>query len=798
MTTPNSAELAQSVEKALQALTQTYDDIGLTTQEKETRRSNVYKALQDCLKEQLNITNKEKERLVEECTSLIQSIRQMEKSIDSYADDQTLRITLPLVRCRQQLQERLKVTTRRHAERFEQVKELSTELRKYAEFLEPAFLRIELPPTEQSKAVGFNLSPSYMQALDQEFTRVYGEFQRRASRIQEVATEIVRLWAELGTHEIQTDRKILQYYNTAPEQLGLRAEDARSLNAKLRSLREEKESRERHIAEMSDIIMPLWEKLNIDEAYREQFLATHRGVSQRTIVEIEQELERLTELKRENLHIFVEDARQTLQRLWDELYYSEDEMLEFTAAFTDEYTDALLSIHEAEIAHLEQLVEERRPILNLIDKHQSLLNDREQLAISSTDASRLMARGGTSGARDPTRLLREEKMRKRLARDMPKVEAELRVALEQWEEDYGQPFTVRGEDYLEKLSPGNKLARAGRSSSRSTASGAPNLRTPSTPAPQTRGQRSHSVRESKAEPRPILKHSSSTASTAASTTVSTAVSTTSNIQRSNAISRPKTPGVSNNDGRPKTSHSHRPKTPTGNTVKGTPSYATITKTPNRTSRPALTSATHEPPSTTGGSTTSNEPRSLKSYKSVGSIRRKKVPPPPTTPSGGPKLSDSLVSTPSLTTSIKRGDSLQSQRSSRDGSLEHSIRAITPELNSARAYHNGAYLRNGASSYKEGSPTSSEGLHQSPQQLHPRAFSGTSSESGSTAVSSENWETFDDSGDEEDAGLYYQKLRLNSGQKAPLDYAGYRPFGGLHTNSSIAIVGDDDWDDHERN
>lgn len=58
---------------------------------------------------------------MEECTTLIQSIRQMQKSIDYDADDQTLRITLPLTHCRQVLEEKMKHTTSLHAARFEQV-----------------------------------------------------------------------------------------------------------------------------------------------------------------------------------------------------------------------------------------------------------------------------------------------------------------------------------------------------------------------------------------------------------------------------------------------------------------------------------------------------------------------------------------------------------------------------------------------------------------------------------------------------------------------------------------------------
>lgn len=53
--------------------------------------------------------------------------------------------------------------------------------------------------------------------------------------------------------------------------------------------------------------------------------------------------------------------------------------------------------------------------------------------------------------RDPTRLLREEKMRKRIAKDLPKLEAELRKVLAQWEDEYGRPFLVHGLRYLDEL-----------------------------------------------------------------------------------------------------------------------------------------------------------------------------------------------------------------------------------------------------------------------------------------------------------------------------------------------------------
>lgn len=271
--------------------------------------------------------------------------------------------------------------------------------------------------------------------------------------VKTMSEEIIKLWAELGTPQAQTDPAIVRYYRDAPEQLGLHESDLASLRAKREGLLNEKKSRERKLKDLRTAVEGLWERLGVEERDRKAFLAANRGCGLRTINEFEDELARLNELKRQNLHLFVEDARCRLQELWDSLYYSEEEMLDFTPAFSDVYSDALLEAHEAEIARLEALKEQRAPILQLIEKHRGLIRDRDELAASSQDASRLMSRGNKGEKRDPGKLLREEKMRKRLAKELPKVETELRKVLEKWEEEYGRPFLVYGERYLDELTP---------------------------------------------------------------------------------------------------------------------------------------------------------------------------------------------------------------------------------------------------------------------------------------------------------------------------------------------------------
>jgi protein regulator of cytokinesis 1 len=326
-------------------------------------------------------------------------------------------------------------------------------LQSYASHLEPSFVKIKLPPTAPNAEVPptFDLSPTYVAKLDSEFTRVYDEYNKRLAAVSQYADEIINLWSELGIPQAQVDSQIVQHARDAPEQLGLHQDDLKRLVAKRDKLLAEKQQRERKLKDLRSTVDSLWERLGVDESERKQFLAANRGCGLRQINEFEDELARLNELKRQNLHIFVEDARFKLQALWDDLYYSEEEMLDFTPAFSDVYSDALLSAHEQEISRLETLKEQRAPILAVIEKHRSIINDREELEKSSHDASRLTSKGQKGEKRDPGKLLREEKMRKRITKELPKVEAELRKTLEAWEDEYGRPFCVHGERYLDEL-----------------------------------------------------------------------------------------------------------------------------------------------------------------------------------------------------------------------------------------------------------------------------------------------------------------------------------------------------------
>ncbi|KAL2797623.1 microtubule associated protein-domain-containing protein [Aspergillus keveii] len=456
----DTSYLTTQVNNIVEQLHGIFDEIGIPNHERDSREAELFNALSETLNSHLKMVDDEKNDMTEEAQKLINAIQQMEESlVDEKANGQynldhnDLRVTYPLNRCLAFLREQHSAVSKLHRQRYEQVRKLVEALESYSSHLEQSFVGIELPPTAPGSSIApsFDLSPTYVTALDAEFTRVYEEYHRRVELVRSTCEEIIKLWAELGTPQAQTDSSIVQHYRESPEQLGLHESDLANLLARREKLLEEKRARERKLKDLKGAVEGLWERFGVEESDRKAFLSSNRGCGLRTINEFEEELSRLNELKRQNLHLFVEDSRCRLQELWDCLYFSEEEMLDFTPAFSDVYSDALLEAHEAEIARLEALKEQRAPTLQLIDKHRSLLAEREALAVSSQDASRLLGRGIKGERRDPGKLLREEKMRKRIAKELPKVEADLRRELENFEDEYGRPFLVHGESYLDEL-----------------------------------------------------------------------------------------------------------------------------------------------------------------------------------------------------------------------------------------------------------------------------------------------------------------------------------------------------------
>ncbi|KAH7890454.1 microtubule associated protein-domain-containing protein, partial [Phlebopus sp. FC_14] len=209
-----------------------------------------------------------------------------------------------------------------------------------------------------------------------------------------------------------------------------------------------KKRRETHIQAMYDQLEALWRRMGVDDGAMDEFVEANRGTTPQVIQAYEEELERMIDLKRERMGEFIANARAEIQALWDELMTGDEEREDFAAFVDDEHTEDLLSQHEHEIARLKAEVRLKTPLLASIRKYFEICNEEKELERAASDQTRLLGRGG---GRDPGRLLREEKMRKRVGKEKPKLEQQLLTALPTWEQTHGKGFLVHGESMLHIL-----------------------------------------------------------------------------------------------------------------------------------------------------------------------------------------------------------------------------------------------------------------------------------------------------------------------------------------------------------
>ena len=92
---------------------------------------------------------------------------------------------------------------------------------------------------------------------------------------------------------------------------------------------------------------------------------------------------------------------------------------------SDIFTDASLASHEYEVKRLESLVNARQNALSLVKRHMELVAEKQHLEESSKDPSRLTQRGAQAAGR----LLQEEKVRKKLSKELPKVRPDINIIL---------------------------------------------------------------------------------------------------------------------------------------------------------------------------------------------------------------------------------------------------------------------------------------------------------------------------------------------------------------------------------
>ncbi|XP_023364577.1 protein regulator of cytokinesis 1 [Otolemur garnettii] len=221
----------------------------------------------------------------------------------------------------------------------------------------------------------------------------------------------------------------------------LSLENIATLQKLLRQLETQKSQNEAMCEGLRAKIRELWDRLQIPEEEREAVAMVMTGSKAKVRKALQLEVDRLEELKMQNMKKVIEAIRVELAEYWDRCFYSQEQRQDFAPYYIEDFTEDLLQIHDAEVVKLKDYYETHKELFEGVQKWEESWKLFLEFERKASDPSRFTNRGGN--------LLKEEKQRAKLQKTLPKLEEELKAQIEMWEQEHSKAFVVNGQKFME-------------------------------------------------------------------------------------------------------------------------------------------------------------------------------------------------------------------------------------------------------------------------------------------------------------------------------------------------------------
>lgn len=319
-------------------------------------------------------------------------------------------------------------------ERITKMETILSEIKKYFEDfgIEPA------NQGEFSELGDSDLTRERLQRMQQQLEKLKVEKLKRVDRVIKLKEAISSLASELS---ITVEEDIIHFMT----QSIVTKSSIESLEECCNHLKQIRADRVEQISQMAVEITHLWDLLDIDDNYRNQFLARHSTLGADVIASCNAEINRLTDLRDQNLNRLIVSQRKEVVDLWNSLHVPQDERLEIAQ---DDDIKTEFDLLEAEILRLKRYSVEHHDLLESIIEREKIIREYEESKVAVSDPNRLTSRSHAQAKQ----LMREEKARKQFKTTLPKIERKLYQMLREYKKTNGINFLWDGRPYIELLS----------------------------------------------------------------------------------------------------------------------------------------------------------------------------------------------------------------------------------------------------------------------------------------------------------------------------------------------------------
>ncbi|XP_068166548.1 protein regulator of cytokinesis 1b isoform X2 [Antennarius striatus] len=425
-----AAESVSCLNRALCHLKDIWEEIGIP-EDQRLQRTNVVK---NHIKNLLDMMIKEEESLKQRLINSVQTCKtEMEKlylelQLPAFEEENSI----SMLQQEKNIRTQVEVLQKEKARRMQQLKVLLDQDQDLSDILCAA------PYSISADAV-----PSVQQLEDfrQHVANQNAEKAKRYAEFTDLKKQIISYMEELEhVPESSFEKDVVCEDEDA---FCLSRENISSLQLLICQLEERKSEMEAACENHREKIQQLWERLQVPQEERGAFDEHMVASRKRNLEALKAEVQRLEELKLLNVCNFTKALRSEIAALWEKCFLSAEQRQEFVSYFSEDFTEELLSRHDAELQRLKQHYEDHKELFVGVQQWEEGWGLFLELEKKATDPTRFTNRGGN--------LLKEEKQRSELLKSLPKLEKSLRAQMDAWEAEQGREFLVNGRKFLQHV-----------------------------------------------------------------------------------------------------------------------------------------------------------------------------------------------------------------------------------------------------------------------------------------------------------------------------------------------------------
>ncbi|XP_059208945.1 protein regulator of cytokinesis 1b isoform X1 [Centropristis striata] len=423
-----AAESVSCLNKALCHLKDIWEEIGIP-EDQRLQRTNVVK---NHIKSLLDMMIKEEESLRQRLISSIQKCRtEMEKlcldlQLPVFEEEGGVSMLQQEKNIRTQVEALIKEKTRR----MQQLKALLEQDQDLCDILcsMPYGISADSVPT-----------PEQLESFSQHIANQNIEKAKRYAEFMDLKKQIILYMEELDhIPETSFEKDVVC---EDEDSFCLSRDNITALKLLVCHLEERKAENEVTCEAHREKIQRLWDRLQVPQEEREAFNEHMVSSRKRNLEALQSEVQRLEELKLLNIRNVTDAIRSEVAVFWEKCFFSIDQRQDFTPYFSEDFTEELLSLHDAEIQRLKQHYEDHKELFDGVHQWEESWRLYLELEKKANDPTRFTNRGGN--------LLKEEKQRSELHKSLPKLEKKLKAQIDAWESEQNREFLVNGQKFLQ-------------------------------------------------------------------------------------------------------------------------------------------------------------------------------------------------------------------------------------------------------------------------------------------------------------------------------------------------------------